>query len=347
MPDRRTTIKDVAAHAGVSLATASRALSGNRPMSEELRARVLASAQELNYRVNLLGRALRQQRHPVVGLSVPDLENPFFAALAEHLSRTLRGAGFELLVSSAGGSVEAEAEGVQAFLGRQVHAVVIIACDESASARTVQDASSATLTVQLDRRVDGVDAAYVGCDNRHGMDLVADHLRRQAVADSKVVFVGAGAESSSARERLQGFLAHFPGSRTMLGSFSLDWGIRAAEQLVEEGRVAGSTLVAAADIIALGLISGLRGQGYEVPGDVRVVGFDGIGPAAFAHPPLTTVRQPVEQMCTEILQLVSTGGDASGSTDGPGSSRLFWPTLVGGPSATGGPRPTEARPAPG
>lgn len=301
MSQKRVTIRDVAAHADVSVATASRALTGNRPMSEELRQRVLESADELNYQVNLLGRALRQQHHPIIGLSVPDLENPFFAALSEQLSRTVQAAGFELLVSSAGGSVEAEAEGVQAFLGRQAHAVVIIPCDESDSAETVRRASRSAPTVQLDRQVEGVEATFVGCDNRHGMDLVAAHVK--GTGAEQVVFVGAGLHSSSARERLDGFRRHFPDGRVMLGSFTLDWGIEAAGTLIAEG-LRGATLVAAADIIALGLISRVRAEHLRLPEDFRVVGFDGIGAAAFAHPPLTTVRQPVEDMCEAILRLV-------------------------------------------
>lgn len=329
MADKRVTIKDVAAHAGVSLATASRALNGTRPMSEELRSRVLASAEELSYQVNLLGRALRQQGHPVVGLSVPDLENPFFASLTERMSRTMRSAGFELLVSSAGGSVEAEAEGVRAFLGRQAHAVVIIACDEALSAQTVHFASSTAPTIQLDRRVDGAPATYVGCDNQHGMDLIAEHIRQTSRRAEELIFVGAQAESSSARERLQGFERHFAGARTMLGKFSLDWGISAAEQLIDEG-IRGATLVAAADIIALGLISGLRSHGISVPEDFRVIGFDGIGPAAFAHPPLTTVRQPVEDMCASILDLIRSASPeaATGHRTPPGRLLQFKPTLV-------------------
>lgn len=299
-------------------------------MSDELRARVVASASELNYQVNLLGRALRQQRHPVVGLSVPDLENPFFASLSEHMSRTVWSGGFELLVSSAGGSVEAEAAGVRAFLGRRVRAVVIIACDERQSAETVHLASSTTRTIQLDRRVKEAPAIFVGCDNRYGMDLVSAHVRKACGEDEQVIFVGAATESSSARERLQGFEDHFPGARTMLGTFSLEWGIAAAEQLISDG-VHKATLVAAADIIALGLISGLRSHGFRLPEDFRVIGFDGIGPAAFAHPPLTTVRQPVEEMCASILDLIREESDDvdEGETS---SSRVlqFRPRLVNG-----------------
>nr|WP_284500911.1 LacI family DNA-binding transcriptional regulator [Bowdeniella massiliensis] len=299
-------------------------------MSQDLRSRVLASAAELNYQVNLLGRALRQKRHPVVGLTVPDLDNPFFASLTEHLSRTMRAANYELLVSSAGGSVEAEAEGVRAFLGRQVHAVVIIPCDEALSASTVQFASQQALTIQFDRKVDDANAAYVGCDNLHGMDLIADYVHNALGPDQPLHFVGAGMESSSARERLQGFQRHFPDAPTMLGNFSHEWGVTAAKRILEQG-VSSGIIVAAADVIALGLISGLRTNGYRVPKDFQVIGFDGVGPAAFAHPPLLTIQQPVEAMCESILKLVQEGSSDSHEED---ESFKFKPVLVGGDHPT-------------
>lgn len=337
MKPTRVTIREVAAHAGVSVATVSRALNGNRPMSEELRQRVLDSAATLDYQVNLLGRALRK-RLPVLGLSVPDLENPFFASLAEQLNRTVQAAGFELLVSSAGGSLEAEAGGVQAFLGRQLHAVVIIPCDERGSAPTVNLAAGRALTVQLDREVDDSRATFVGCDNREGMNLVARHVGASRRDDRPVVFVGAGLHSSSARERLAGFEEHFPGAASLLGDFTLAWGIEAADQLLESG-MDTATVVAAADIIALGVISRLRARGARLPDDFEVIGFDGIGAAAFAHPPLTTVRQPVEEMAEAILAIIQhpptprEDQDGQDDADRPAGERrrlIFSPTFVGG-----------------
>ncbi|RZT68698.1 LacI family transcriptional regulator [Leucobacter luti] len=305
-------MKDVAAHAGVSAATVSRALSGGRAMNPEVQRRVQESARELGYQVNLLGRALRQQRLNIVGLMVPDLENPFFAALAEQLARTLRGNGFELLVSSAAGSVEIEAHGVQSFLGQQIHALVIIPCDELASADTLRLARERVPVVQYDRRVAAVDVPFVGCDNRAGMELLANHVRTADPAGDQVVFVGADATSSSGRERLEGFRREFPNAPALAGSFDVEWGYRAVGEIVAMGIESG-TIVAAADVIALGVLTGLIGAGFRVPQDFRVVGFDGIGISQFVMPTLTTIRQPVERMSDAILELIREGVGGSES----------------------------------
>ena len=319
----RVRITDVAARAGVSTATVSRALTGARPMSPELRQKVLRAADELGYRVNLLGRALRQQRTRAIGLLVPDLNNPFFAALAEHLSRVVEPSGIELLVASAGGNVSAELHSVQSFLGRQIESLVIIPCDEVESEQSLQTAMTQAVTVQLDRRVLSSGAFYVGCDNTHGMALIAEHVERHVhIHDQPVVFVGAEPQSSSAHERLDGFRHRFPDALRLLGDFDVRWGQDAADRLIDQGMARG-TLVAAADVIALGLLGRLQARGFRIPQDFRVIGFDGVGVTPLAYPELTTVRQPVETMGSTILDLITNGASPQRGTE----IRLA-PTLV-------------------
>lgn len=273
-------------------------------MSPEIQQRVVNSAVELGYQVNLLGRALRKQRLNIIGLVVPDLQNPFFAALAEQLAHTLRAGGFDLLVSSAGGSVDIEARSVQSFLGQQIHALIVIPSDETDSADSLRQAQRRLPTVQFDRKTDAVDVPYVGCDNLHGMRLVAEHILRVTDAEQEVIYVGANPSSSSGHERLTGFCRFFPGALCLSGSFNVEWGRRAAELILERG-TRKATLVAAADVIALGLLSRLQAEGHRVPEDFRVIGFDGIGVTDLAQPGLTTVRQPVEDMTETIFQFVS------------------------------------------
>ncbi|MCA1791426.1 MAG: substrate-binding domain-containing protein, partial [Thioalkalivibrio sp.] len=116
----------------------------------------------------------------------------------------------------------------------------------------------------------------------------------------------------------------------MLGSFDARWGVQAADQLLDR-RITSATLVVAADVIALGLLSRLQSRGHRVPDDFRVIGFDGVGVTALAHPELTTVRQPVEAMSRRILELVT-----SKSTEGDTQDIRIPPTLVIGASSPEG-----------
>jgi LacI family transcriptional regulator len=326
-------MSDVARRAGVSTATVSRALSGGgRPMSADLRSRVEQAAEELGYQVNLVGRTLRRRSSSVVGMIVPDLDNPFFSALAQALSRRFESSGIDLLLFSADRDLAIERRGVQSFLGRQVDALVIIASHERDSAETIDVASRSVLTIALDRRVPSASARFVGCDNRYGMKLISEHVTHDVDTDRQpVVFVGGDMDSSSGRERLTGFKRWFGRDRpTLTGSFDVGWGQRAADQLLSDGLTTG-TIVGAADVIALGLLSRLQTRGFRVPEDFRVVGFDGIGVSYLAHPTLTTVRQPVEQMSQVILDLVL-AGPSSGSAVRP-RARTLRPALVLGESS--------------
>ena len=327
---RQVTMTDVATAAGVSIATVSRALSGTRPMSEELRGKVLETAERLGYQVNLVGRTLRQRRSSTVGLIVPDLDNPFFSSLAQSLSRTFTPSGIELLVFSADSDLEIENRGVRSFLGRQVDALVVIATHERRSASNIAIATQSVVTIELDRKVASPEAHFVGCDNRHGMRLIHEHVSQDVDVESQpVVFVGGTKESSSGRERLTGFRKWFGDRPTLLGSFDVNWGQKAADELLASGMTQG-TVIAAADVIALGVLSRLQTAGFRVPEDFRVIGFDGIGVSYLAHPTLTTVRQPVEEMSQAILDMVL---DSTAGATPPSRSQLFRPTLVYGESS--------------
>ncbi|WP_299055998.1 LacI family DNA-binding transcriptional regulator [uncultured Nocardioides sp.] len=325
---RPATMADVARLAGVSTATVSRVLSGTRAVDPAMAERVTSAAGRLDYRINLLGRGLRRTSTATVGLVLPDLRNPFFSALGQHLARAFAGSEVDLLLFSADDSLATEARGVRSFLGRQVDALVLIPVHEERSAEAVALAASSVRTVQLDRRVPGTQASYVGVSNRDGIALVHDHLVAAAdLVSHPVTYVGATPDSSSAHERLDAVRRWF-GQEVdcLLGDFSAAWGREAAARLLSSGARTG-TLICAADVIAAGAVAHLLAAGHRVPEDFRVTGFDGVGAEELTHPSLTTVRQPVEAMAAAIRDLVVSEGDAS--------ARWFEPTLVVGGTSPG------------
>lgn len=302
---RGVTVFDVAEHAGVSIATVSRALSGSRPMSDELRKKVKLSASALGYQVNLVGRALRKQKTSTVGLVIPDFENPFFSSLAQGISRRFAQSEADVLVASADNDPDSEVRAVESFLGRRVDALVMIPNDENTSAHAMTLARDNVPTVQFDRFVPGLNIPFIGCDNKAGMDLISTHIDTQIdIREQPVVLVGGGKSSSSGHERSSRFLQKAEVTAHLEGSFSFEWGQQAAQQVLDRG-LTKATLVCGADVIAIGAISWLLSHGYSIPDDFRVIGFDGIGVSQLAHPTLTTVRQPVEEMTEAIEKLVT------------------------------------------
>ena len=318
------TIRDVAIHAGVSIATVSRALSRNRPMSPQLQEKVLASVDALGYRPNLVGRALRQKKTSTIGLIVPDLENPFFSALTQEVSRRFSKSGTDVLVISADNSLKLELRAVRAFLGRQVDGLVMIPCDEIESGESVHLASTGVSTLQLDRFVDGVDLSFVGCDNTAGMNLVIKHINEFVDETSHpVIIIGGGSSTSSGRERVQELTRHRPRSLVFDGDFSFDWGRRSIAEILSQG-IRRGTIVTTADVIALGVTSALTTTGNSVPKDFRVIGFDDVGVAYLAHPTLTTVSQPLADMADSIFSFMITNPQSSQLQ----ARRIFRPELV-------------------
>jgi len=293
-------------------------------MSHQLREKVLASVVVLGYHPNLVGRALRKKKTSSLGLIIPDLENPFFSALAQQVSRRFSESGTDVLIISADNTLELELRAVRSFLGRQVDGLVMIPCDETNSGEAVQLASARVLTIQLDRLVHGVDLPFVGCDNTAGIDLVMHHIETFVdESNQPVIIVGGGGSTSSGRERLQEFTRHRPNSLVFDGQFSFEWGKQAAGQILAQGIKRG-TIVSTADVIALGLTSALISAGKSVPGDFRVVGFDDVGVAYLAHPTLTTVSQPLSDMADSIFSFMI----AHSQSDQVQPRKLFSPELV-------------------
>ncbi|GAA3510842.1 LacI family DNA-binding transcriptional regulator [Actinocatenispora rupis] len=310
----RVTIRDVAQRAGVSVSTASRALSGARPVGTELTTRVTAAARALGYRQNRLASALRTQRTGTVGMVVPQISNPFFPALVEAIERSLSGSGRQLLLCDAQRDPAVEAVRLQALADRQVDGLIVAPVSAVASADALAAVAAEVPVVQVDRYVTDADLDWVGVDDAAGLRLIAGHLAD--VGARTVVLVSAGSESSTGRSRLAGFgpaaaRHRLTTAEPLLGEYGIDWGVRAADLLRARGPLPDA-IVGGNDEIALGVVRGLRAAGVRVPDDVLVTGFDDAGFAALADPALTTVRQPhalIADECVRLLDLARAGGE--------------------------------------
>ena len=157
------------------------------------------------------------------------------------------------------------------------------------------------------------------------MRLISEHIDNSVdIKRQPVVFVGGGESSSSGRERSAAFLELRPKVQHFEGRFSFEWGQAAAKQILDSGMSAG-TIVTAADVIALGVISVVLSGGYRIPEDFLVIGFDDVGVSYLAHPTLTTVRQPMAEMTDAIRKLVAGDKPPKLSSN---KKTLLKPTLV-------------------
>lgn len=301
------TIRDVADAAGVSIATASRALSGSRRVSPDLAARVTEAARALGYRHNVLARALRRGQTNTIGMIVPEIANPFFPAIVEAVERRLQETGRDLFLCDAQLDSETERHRVLALVGRQVDGLIITPVSATDSRAALIEAAQRTPVVQLDRYVNGFEADWVGVDEELAMRQIADHVA--ATGARTCVFVSARPDSSAAQRRDASFEAAARNAGLsvaaphLLGTFSAEWGKQAAAAILSLDCLPDA-VICGNDEIAMGILSEFRHGRIAVPEDVVVTGFDDVRFAALTDPPLTTVRQPRERMALECIRLL-------------------------------------------
>lgn len=310
--ERAATLSDVAREAGVSLATASRALNGSdRVVRPELQERVLAAASKLGYTPNANAQAMARGSTETVGLLVKDISDPYFSTIAGGLADEAEKHGLLVMLCNTGGQPEREQKFLAA-LRRQRSRAIVLAGSDTADVRHTSEVAD-LLTSYLDG---GGRAAAISqprlpvdtvvIDNHGGAKALAERLvglgyRRAAVLTGpENLLVSA--------ERHAGFAE---GWREATGSepacvsdeFSRDGGRRAMTRLLDEGPKV-DCVFAVNDLMAVGALAACRQAGVEVGPDLAVAGFDDIATLRDVTPGLTTVRLPLADIGRLALELV-------------------------------------------
>lgn len=283
------TVRDVAAMAGVSISTVSRALSAPDLVNEVTRQRVINAARELDYRPNPAARGLRVGRTNNLGLLIPDLENPFFASVTKGVQSRARAAGYAVFVADSDEDPAQEIELI-ANLATQVDGIIL--ASPRATDQDIIDAVAGKTVVMLNREVGDIPSITI--DNADGIAQAVTHLR--ALGHRTIAYASGPVHSWSGEERRRGMAAvadEFPDLTVVeLGNFRpyFSGGYPAADIAVASGATA---VIAYNDLMALGIIDRLRQRGISVPDDISVIGFDDVPVASLVSPALTTVQIPL------------------------------------------------------
>lgn len=281
------TLRDVAEQAGVSVATVSRALSRPEMVSDEARDRIQEISLQLGYRPSHEARGVAPGSAGTLGVIVPDLLNPFYPALLKGAQARAREHGVHLLLADAEEAPDGELPLVQT-LAPQVDGILL--CSSRMSESDLEAAAGLTRLCLVNRH--HRDLAAVSFDALSGVRSAARHLA--ALGHRRIGYVGGPRASRSEGERrdaLGQVGAELSVEIVDVGHFrpSIQGGGSAAEPLLLHEL--GAALVYN-DVMALGLISGLRALGFSVPEDISVVGWDDIEYAVVSSPALSTVRVP-------------------------------------------------------
>ncbi|RBP15570.1 LacI family transcriptional regulator [Roseiarcus fermentans] len=310
------TIRDVAARAGVSVATASNVVNGNRPVGEESRRRVLEAVADLGYRVDRAASALRGASTRLVGMVVPDVTNVFFASLVQAVEALAERDGYDLLLASTSEDAAIEKRRIDALIGRRLDGLIAVPASDVSMAALGAHGLRLPPTVLLDRGADSPEFDTVRADCETGGYEAVRHLIGLGHRDIAVL---------THSQHLRNLAERIAGCRRALAEAGLDgrerlvFGGHDLENLrsaieTELSRPAPPTAIfALTNVCALAALKAARDLGLEIPDDVSIVGFDDFDWMLALRPYLTTVAQPVDGFAASAWTLLTRrmGGDAA------------------------------------
>jgi DNA-binding LacI/PurR family transcriptional regulator len=320
-------LAEVATHVGVSEATVSRVLNDKPGISDATRAAVLTALDVLGYE---RPTKLRGERARLVGLVLPELQNPFFPAFAEVVAGALAKRGFTPVLCTRTVDGISESEYVDVLLDQHVSGVIFAggqyqhADAPHAHYRRLQERSLPAVLVNA--AVEGLPFPRVATDEAHAVDQAYGHLA--ALGHERIGLVLGPAGHAPSARKLAAYLAararHGHANADLVGRamFAMEDGQATATRLLQAG---ATGLVCASDAHALGAIRAARRSGRHVPGEVSVIGYDDSAFMSCTEPPLTTIRQPVDAMGQAAVGLLAS--QIAGHPV-PTDELLFEPELV-------------------
>lgn len=282
-----STLQQVAFRAGCSVATASRVLNRNGPVSDEMVRRVRRAAAEIGYRVG--GRPGNSR--PAIGVLIPSITNPVFAASLSSIQNRAVHAGHSVLIAQSNYDPAQEVDAVASLLQQQPTGLILTLCDPE---RSLVLSSALPPTVLLGNLPTARFTAAIATDNFGAGRHLTEHLLQNG--HRRILFIsGHFSGSDRAKLRYLGYVRAMEAARQQpLDALEISF-VNSLEQLDLSdavSRFSPTAIIASNDLLALGVMGALRRQGFSIPRDMSVAGFDGLSLGLLAEVSLTTVEIP-------------------------------------------------------
>ncbi len=285
-------IKDVAAKAGVSIATVSHVLNGTRGTRPATRDRVLEAIRELGYAQNQSARNLARGRSSLLGLIISDIRNPFFPEVTSAFQDQALAHNMDAVVLNTNYDSQRTLNAVRRLAGLQVPGVAILTSQiDPAVADLLPQAGVASVFLDLGRVSRNISNIVV--DYAHGISEALGHLAK--LGHTRIGYIGGPLELPSAQVRKRAFMdsaiqAGLEPDRTIDSDFTVRGGSSACTHMLNGSRP--TAIVTGNDLMAIGVLHSAFDKGLKVPDDLSVVGFDDIVFSEYTQPALTTVAVP-------------------------------------------------------
>ncbi|NPV53159.1 MAG: LacI family DNA-binding transcriptional regulator [Firmicutes bacterium] len=294
------TIKDVAQKAGVSFATVSRVLRGERYVSAETQQAVHRAVKELGYHPNSLARNFKTKRSNIIGFVMPDISNPFFATIARGIEERARRNGYDLIIYDTHSDPDRELKGLQMLAERRVDGVILSPISDQLLKLEIPDVRILPV-VLVDNLVEGAEVDSVIIDNVQATRRLVEHLL--SLGHRKIAMITGPLNQTTGKDRLAGYLSalHDHGIPEVKGwiregDFLMQSGYELAGELLDKADKP-TAILAANNFMALGAMRAIRERGLHIPRDMALVAFDDMSEfTTLLDPPLTAMVQPAGRL---------------------------------------------------
>ena len=294
-----STLKHVAARAGVSFTTVSHVVNRTRPVSDSARLRVERAIAELGYFPSAVARALKTSQTRILGVIVPNITNPFFSELTRGIEDVCERNHYSVFLCNGDDDRERQGHSLEILLGRRVDGVVLATPTGPAAAIAKRLSGTNVKTVVVDRSVAGLESDRVRIDHQAGARLAVEHLL--SLGHRRIACLAGPSSFAVSRARVAGWrkaLARAgvkPANDWLLeGDFRAADGHELTRRLLARGDV--TAIFASNDLLGIGALRAAAERGWPVPGALSVIGFDGIEMGAYTYPALTTVGYPIRSI---------------------------------------------------
>ena len=325
------TMKDIANALDISPTTVSLVLNQkpNR-ISKSTKEKILFMAQQMNYCPNQLAVGLAKKRTKTIGLILPDISNIFFAELARGIDDQARERGWNIIFSSSSDLFERDLENIRTLYARGVD-VITIAMASQATDKNIQEYRNLIDSLHIpfifvDRYEPSLSCSSIMLNQKKGLYLATKHLLE--LGHEKTACVIGPMNLNTTKERLEGYALAYreanipiPADYFFEGDFSFHSGSAAVEKFIRLGFTA---ILAFNDMMAYGIYKKLKELNIRIPEDISVVGFDDLFFSELSDPPLTTIRQPANEIgMTAAIKAIE-----EAEQENPSKQNIFFEPLL-------------------
>lgn len=301
-----TTIKDIAKHTGLGLATISSYLNGGN-VREANRIKIEAAIKELNFEINELARGLKTNKTKTIGVVIPELNNNFCTEIITVMEDILRNHGYATIVCDCRTNKDLEKSAVDFLYRKRVDGIVNMPVNSDGSHLTSFHKANKPI-VLIDRKINGIECDYVLVDNVNAAKNAVMRLINNG--HSRIGMIGGPEDIFTAQERMLGYRLALmeagivPEERLIIyGDYTMNSGVSCIETLINDNKDMTAVFVANYEM-TMGAVIGINELGLRIPEDLSLIGFDNEEFARACRPRLTIVAQPMDQIGRNVAELI-------------------------------------------